>query len=1786
MNKQGEESAFFKPESITRMTLPEAENILSSMDNYVSSLHQQREGELPVFDVFEAQERTRVAFDLAKLINSINSSEDISQDMLDQLEEFARLVETRGFSKAAQHLRDYAVNAQQIVALLKNEDINKRFDGALMFKNFRTRINADLFFPLGFLFNGEGIVDFYNDVVEEHVVEVDGREETVLIFRGERIIDPLSPLPPAQYILRGDVYPIPGYPNGAHIIYMGTAEKLEIGIENIKKGLELKRAENELVAIVEKHLEHVSNTELAALLEQLHKHHELGHFLDDLYDSPVNQNVNSAEASAVYAPLMAIVAQLELDADLTDQERETLYKNLDTLCGLDLINYLWVKNNFFKYYRPGIPKVRYQLPMLLLIAELVSPETVNAIIDKIRQMKKDDRTADFSVLAEEIYNIIEDPTPEGHLKMDYGMITEEFKQKYADFMDKFPDKTQRGKEIARALQSLMQKLATDERYAPFANMEEWGAVNGTKVQDNVKIFKGKLLARGSIESGLIYSEASEMSLSAQDAILQNLRAAGERLEGLQKTSEQQYSNIKFSLADRPTNAQKADVQAGSVMLDISLFRQGNVNNDLIDLEVEQGVVRSTLQQISATDAMFPLLPAAIELFAAQQYVQSFIDIASRAASPQEGKDRQQAVLDLMAKMGDQYTAIAKVLQYVMDNNIKAATQTQSMLVKMITNKDEFAGIGNYPVDIQNELAKMSLLEVQGNVRHLQDLMDYNLLRDMVTQSRTSKYAQNVRAHKEQTIQRILDGNDVQLAYLKVQNFKGVFNTFGSELGIGHLLGDVGIMVISKVLKETLEARLAPYGITIDIGNAGAEYFLTFSNVGNVDINAVLNDMIVNPASDFRKAVVSETKQALRNSLSQQAYVAIESELNTGFLPANVHMYGSLSEHMRGSTSEAALTDTERINNAAQTTDNLYSQAFQLAKHQQMKFSQQYESTRARVRRALGTVTDVQLVDMFKPVVQDSAKVMESGIMPYSDRTMQEIMENSQLGLKNEYQIFHLPIAPTYEHHLSLNVMLDEYLKAIEKGYSIGQVNELRNRLLDSMLRYQSPNITTEEIYEGNEHFKRVINFLVKTQPQDNVDLTFRVGGDEYSKVVWNAQTKEVTIYRFDGNNVGATNFEWGMSIGDKLIDESLRIISETENIADLQNNVSQFFTDMGERALKLSDEDLLMLQRKAPNFHIMSVNEYEQLKGTDAYFNAVANKSAVAVQRADGFYLVKFPDIHVPYVLQKDNIRFDSSKLPASPDAEGALPITLRGEDAVVDFVMVRDEATGGVILTSTNPRAPPATAISLEQIQNGTEIFIPVEGRQPVSIVVSMEQEYGSKFILHGDIMLINEQEFEARRDNLIEKDGKPAILVTSRPVVSTGYISIDITKIPASEFNRDFASIQGRADSASDVAKESLKTYQVLNNGHVNTSLTYLGASEQFAGSTSEIESFKEMPFSGWDTMIAQFLLADPVKKLDRRLNYLLNPDIAMSAADVSMLRDYVMNYSYQMSDDTKQDIVKRLMDSYSSDVSAQARQLIRDTLSDLALDREFVGIIQSSAQLRRIIGNPILARGKVGSSLFFNSETNLSNQQKDQIRQRLLKLGEQLELRNKTTETTYKSIQFELVDNPTISQRIEVRPNTVVINVALFDDASYNEELIMMEIEAGLARVQLDKLSLQPEITNIDPGVRELFILEQYVQSFIDIGTRYPDVVVGAAQQQAVIDAFQSLGSAYSDITELLQEVKNKSVTDIADIRDVLIDRIVSATLEDSLRYPEVVRKHLSYFGFGEALDLIPSGIGPVG
>ena len=482
-------------------------NPLENMVKHMNSVPAQPQNELPVLDIVDEDARIAMGERLAKSVDALLNSElELDSDALNDIESLALEIEALGFAKAAEHIRGFVTNALEIGRLRRSEVVNERIAGNDMFMDFRTKINADFLLNIGIVYNGEYVFDFYSDEVEEHNVTVNGKQQTVLILRGKRVHNPFMKIARAQYIMMDSTYPLPGYPQGANIIY---TENNEIQVNTAKRIIELlnmRKNDNPVADVLFSQIQDLSKEDIAEFLEKIAQVHEMKHFLDDSVKSPLLDNVNSAEASAVMAPLMAIIAKLQQDQTLTETERNDLYNELDSTFALEIINILFMRKDFMKDIMHLSARAPYQLTMLFLMAAVLSPEVSDGLVEKIQTGTKDNQTSDFIELLNEELGILAD-TPIRFSKK----ITDEFRKKYVDFVNEnFPNKTERGKAIAEALKNLVDKLAQDERYGEFADMALWNKLNDTLTRKNVKRVEEKMdfnrIVQSMLKDKKVYSE--------------------------------------------------------------------------------------------------------------------------------------------------------------------------------------------------------------------------------------------------------------------------------------------------------------------------------------------------------------------------------------------------------------------------------------------------------------------------------------------------------------------------------------------------------------------------------------------------------------------------------------------------------------------------------------------------------------------------------------------------------------------------------------------------------------------------------------------------------------------------------------------------------------------------------------------------------------------------------------------------------------------------------------------------------------------------------------------------------------------------------------------------------------------------------------------------------------------------------------------------------------------------------------------------------------------------------
>ncbi|MDX9703776.1 MAG: hypothetical protein RBU23_12150 [Candidatus Auribacterota bacterium] len=1051
-----------------------------------------------------------------------------------------------------------------------------------------------------------------------------------------------------------------------------------------------------------------------------------------------------------------------------------------------------------------------------------------------------------------------------------------------------------------------------------------------------------VMTRGSLRHGFMQNSEASIPDNTSDKIREKLLEIQEILVAQHKVTDEYFRSLTFNVVQGAKTHLKLQAGVNTIVLNYDLFRDIDGNHDMLVMEIEKGIQRIQIQSFAAVESIAPIEPAIQELYLLLHHIQTFIDIRYTDASLQQGIRRQQDILRRMERdMDTEDRTLLQLFKYIYNNEIKSAWAIRYTAFKLITATGEFEGTNIYPEHIRSQLMETSDTAIFNEIDRIIQLMEYSFIKEVVTKSRTSKYSLNIRSHKEKSINELIQGNRLQVGYIKIQNFKDVFNTFGAGIDLGHSLGDIGIYVISRQLKEAFEKELQQYGITVHIGNAGSEFFISFSGAVDVDLAAIMQDILINPKSSFRKDIITETELALIDFVGKEKFAAIADQFRHGFTEDKIHFYAGLSEYIQVEKADEESDIESRslriAHQAALAIDRMYLQAFQVAKHQQLHFDTSYSEMREQAiqKKTVDLADQSELAGMLAPVVKGAGKQLKSGLMVFSPEYQSEIEENLNLGLLTEYQLFHRPIAPTYQHYTSIESLSDRLLLAIENRSDEGIISELKDRIVETVLQYKSPNLSQSEfINEGNENFKRIINFCISSTPDYDISLTFRLGGDEYGKLVWDPVSKVLHIYRFDGNNVGATTFEWGIDIGDKLIDESLRIISHTDDMTQLQKNIETFFNDMNDHGIELDMQELQDIRKKTPSALVFDESNYRLLKQNGTFLDFTKDNSTVIVRKEDGrFMMVKFPDIHVPYTIQKDSITFNYETLAPDPQFESAVSVTFLVGDSAIDFKISKDSETGDVVISSQDERAPKRVAVSSEQIQRGEQITIPIAGAEPIYFFISMG--YRNNVSIEGNILALRENEFQRVKlagNKLVEKDGKLAVLLVSRPVVSTGYLAIDTKKIDPKYLSRDISVIQGRADSASEVAKERTKLHQILYNGAVRNEYTFHESENKFTGSPREMTSFDRIDFSFWDTLVSRYIIEGSKEKLNRRIEYFTSNEDNLQADDIFILAQMYINNPNLIDDFQKTMLLYRLVASYHSFADFETRFMVTNTLRDI--------------------------------------------------------------------------------------------------------------------------------------------------------------------------------------------------------------------------------------------------------------
>ncbi|HXV18717.1 MAG TPA: hypothetical protein VD883_01425, partial [Candidatus Omnitrophota bacterium] len=187
-----------------------------------------------------------------------------------------------------------------------------------------------------------------------------------------------------------------------------------------------------------------------------------------------------------------------------------------------------------------------------------------------------------------------------------------------------------------------------------------------------------------------------------------------------------------------------------------------------------------------------------------------------------------------------------------------------------------------------------------------------------------------KAYEEDLVKSVQEG-PVQVASIKIQDFKGQFNTRGEELGLGHKFGDAALATIGPHFKDRLREQLTGTGIDFNIYMDGPVLSVIFTNARPGDAraqNAI--QALIEGDTEFKRSLIGLMKDTLIGSLDPETYADVLSRpAMKEFNSTNVNFYAGIS-----STDETASNLQAAINSA----DRLDQEASDAAKFTQLNFN--------------------------------------------------------------------------------------------------------------------------------------------------------------------------------------------------------------------------------------------------------------------------------------------------------------------------------------------------------------------------------------------------------------------------------------------------------------------------------------------------------------------------------------------------------------------------------------------------------------------------------------------------------------------------------------------------------------------------------------------------------------------------------------------------------------------------------------------------------------------------------
>lgn len=456
------------------------------------------------------------------------------------------------------------------------------------------------------------------------------------------------------------------------------------------------------------------------------------------------------------------------------------------------------------------------------------------------------------------------------------------------------------------------------------------------------------------------------------------------------------------------------------------------------------------------------------------------------------------------------------------------------------------------------------------------------------------------------------GNRAQVAFLSIQNFKEEFNDVGAELDnvagssiLGHEFGDYGIQAMAVLLPQMINDLLESFeykDISFRVYNDAKSYWVVFENIPEDFDPALIFTKMFEEYSDFRSEVVTSVKIKVKQKIEHLVAVGELSQEQQGTILLrlaqmswrNFNIYAGISSAL-----QAKSTNTADAVTAAEQVD---SEATLMAKFEQIGLGKEKLS-----RMIAQNLEEKDLRTSIIAYVNDARKEQVSRVGVYDQSINADVEIHKKYGQKGEWEPMYRPVGLTYDENATFEKLFSAYDSAQASGNSarISQSKEdIYKKISFAALDPSVSQRAKRPVFSGNERFAEIINYIILEQPLESWTGTFRVGGDEFGKVLWDSETKELFVLRFDINNLGKVNIQWGVSVGDKVIDDMSILFDQIEDSAQLMEKVYNYFNKdfPASERLELEDDDFVYIKEKLKNAG-KNVGEYIETDQQNKHFS-------------------------------------------------------------------------------------------------------------------------------------------------------------------------------------------------------------------------------------------------------------------------------------------------------------------------------------------------------------------------------------------------------------------------------------------------------------------------------------------------------------------------------------------------------------------------------------------------------